>query len=63
LLSIRDGQKHPYGNPVYQGEIYNPNTTTTVGGQTVRTLFGAGATLNMIPTTAFSSVASKYQTT
>ena len=50
------------GNPVYTGEIYNPNTTATVGGQLVRTPFGSGSTLNMISTTAFSSVASKYQT-
>lgn len=49
------------GNPVYQGEIYNPNTTTTVGGQIVRTPYMVGAQLNVVPTTAFSSVATKYQ--
>ena len=43
----------PLGNPVYTGEIYNPNTTTTVGGQIIRTAYGSGTTLNMIPTAAF----------
>ena len=52
----------PLGNPVYQGEIYDPNTTTVVGGQINRTPYGSGGSLNMIPGAAFSSVASKYQT-
>ena len=52
----------PLGNPVYQGEIYNPDTTTTVGNQVVRTPYTVGGQLNMVPTTAFSRIASKYQT-
>lgn len=50
------------GNPVYQGEIYNPNTTTTVGGQIVRTPYGSGATLNMVPMAAFDATSASYQT-
>jgi hypothetical protein len=50
-----------FGNPVYKGEIFNPNTTTTVGGQLNRTPYSVGSQLNMVPTTMFSSVASKYQ--
>jgi hypothetical protein len=40
------------GQPVYAGEIFNPQT-----GQP----FSVGGSLNMIPTSSFSSVASKYQ--
>jgi hypothetical protein len=50
------------GHPVYTGEIYDPSTTATVGGQIVRTPYGSGPTLNMIPTTAFDPVSAKYQT-
>jgi hypothetical protein len=50
------------GNPVYTGEIYNPSTTTTVGGQIVRTPYGSGSTLNMIPSTSFDATSAKYQT-
>ncbi len=55
------------GRPVYKGEIFNPASTTTVGGVPVRTGYGfdpttgapiAGAA-NIVPSTAFSTVASR----
>jgi hypothetical protein len=51
----------PSGNPVYEGEIYDPTTTTTVNGKIQRTPFGSGTTLNTISSSSFSSTASKYQ--
>jgi hypothetical protein len=49
--------KDPLGNPIFQGEIYDPLTNQTVGGQIVRTAF-----LNQtIPTARFDPVAVKIQ--
>jgi hypothetical protein len=55
------------GRPVYKGEIFDPSTTTLVGGVPVRTGYGFDPTTglpiagqaNIIPSTAFSTVASR----
>jgi hypothetical protein len=55
------------GRPVYKGEIFNPATTTLVGGVPVRTGYGFDPTTglpiagqaNIIPSSAFSTVASR----
>jgi hypothetical protein len=46
------------GTPIYQGEIFDPATTTTVGGVECRTAFmnEPGSTGNVIPSGRFSSV-------
>jgi hypothetical protein len=46
------------GTPIYQGEIFDPATTQTVGGVECRTAFmnEPGSTGNKIPTTRFSQV-------
>ncbi len=46
------------GTPIYQGEIFDPATTQTVGGVECRTAFmnEAGSTGNVIPTGRFSQV-------
>jgi hypothetical protein len=46
------------GTPIYQGEIFDPATTRTVGGVQCRTAFmnEPGSTGNVIPTSRFSSV-------
>jgi hypothetical protein len=46
------------GTPIYQGEIFDPATTQTVGGVECRTAFmnEAGSTGNKIPSTRFSQV-------
>lgn len=46
------------GNPVRQGQIYDPLTTRTVNGQKVRTAFPG----NIIPANRFSGVATKLLT-
>ena len=43
------------GTPIYQGQIFDPTTTTTVGGVQCRTAFPG----NKIPSTQFSSVGQK----
>ena len=61
------GLTDPNGNPiinpcsglqVYQGEIYDPATTQTIGGVECRTAFmdEPGSTGNVIPSTRFSTV-------
>jgi hypothetical protein len=46
------------GTPIYQGEIFDPATTQTVGGVECRTAFmnEAGSTGNKVPTNRFSTV-------
>src|SRR5580692_7215686 len=46
------------GTPIYQGEIFDPATTKTVGGVECRTAFmnEPGSTGNFIPTSRFSKV-------
>jgi Carboxypeptidase regulatory-like domain len=46
------------GTPIYQGEIFDPSTTQTVGGVQCRTAFmnEAGSTGNVIPSGDFSTV-------
>jgi len=46
------------GTPIYQGEIFDPATTQTVGGVECRTAFmnEPGSTGNVIPSTRFSTV-------
>lgn len=46
------------GTPIYQGEIFDPTTTKTVGGVECRTAFmnEAGSTGNVVPSGLFSSV-------
>jgi hypothetical protein len=46
------------GTPIYQGEIFDPTTTQTVGGVECRTAFlnEAGSTGNVIPTSQMSTV-------
>jgi hypothetical protein len=46
------------GTPIYQGEVFDPATTQTVGGVECRTAFmnEPGSTGNVIPTTRFSPV-------
>ena len=46
------------GTPIYQGEIFDPATTTTVGGVECRTAFmnEPGSTGNVIPSGRFSGV-------
>ncbi len=46
------------GTPIYQGEIFDPATTQTVGGVECRTAFmnEPGSTGNVIPTGRFSAV-------
>jgi hypothetical protein len=46
------------GTPIYQGEIFDPATTQTIGGVECRTAFmnEPGSTGNVIPTTRFSGV-------
>ena len=46
------------GTPIYQGEIFDPATTQTVGGVECRTAFlnEPGSTGNVIPSTRFSQV-------
>ena len=49
------------GTPIYQGEIFDPTTTRTVGGVECRTAFmnEAGSTGNVVPSGMFSSVGQK----
>jgi hypothetical protein len=47
----------PLGRPIYQGEIYDPATTTLVNGQSVRNPFPN----NTIPASRFDPVAAKIQ--
>ncbi|HUK48223.1 MAG TPA: carboxypeptidase-like regulatory domain-containing protein, partial [Terriglobales bacterium] len=49
------------GTPIYQGEIFDPTTTRTVGGVECRTAFmnEAGSTGNVIPSGMFSNVGQK----
>jgi hypothetical protein len=46
------------GTPIYQGEVFDPATTQTIGGVECRTAFmnEPGSTGNVIPTTRFSPV-------
>jgi hypothetical protein len=46
------------GTPIYQGEIFDPATTQTVGGVECRTAFmnEPGSTGNVVPTSRFSAV-------
>jgi hypothetical protein len=46
------------GTPIYQGEIFDPSTTKTVGGVECRTAFmnEAGSTGNKVPSNLFSNV-------
>jgi Carboxypeptidase regulatory-like domain len=45
------------GTPIYQGEIFDPDTTRTVGGVQCRTAFmNEGTAGNSIPTSRFSKV-------
>ncbi len=55
------------GRPVYDGELYDPSTTRTVSGTTVRDGFGFNAvtglptaTANIIPTSAVNSISQAY---
>lgn len=44
-------------NPVYQGEIFDPSTTQTIGGVTCRAPFRSNGVLNVIPSTAITPFA------
>jgi len=46
------------GTPIYQGEVFDPATTQTVGGVECRTAFmnEPGSTGNVVPTSRFSTV-------
>jgi hypothetical protein len=47
------------GTPIYQGEVFDPATTKTVGGVQCRTAFAYQGVLNTIDPARFSTVASK----
>ena len=49
------------GRPVYQGEIYDPTTTRTVGNSIVRDPFSVGGQINIIPTNRLSMISQFYQ--
>ena len=50
------------GNPIYQGEIFDPATTRQVGGVYCRTPFNYGGQLNHIDPARFSAVAKNVLT-
>ncbi|WP_157477427.1 TonB-dependent receptor [Granulicella tundricola] len=47
------------GTPLYNGEIFDPLTTRTVGGVPCRTAFASGGKLNVIPAGRISPLTSK----
>jgi hypothetical protein len=53
---------NPCGGSIYQGEIFDPSTTTLVGGVYCRTPFNYGGNLNHINPARFSTVAKNVLT-